>query len=123
MAVLSRFLWSSSLECVGGEYPNRFGDSLVNPHSGKSLVPLLTKVDSPIRQCSVFRGVRGQSSLEERRLEVGLEFERPLGTLQHSFEPNGEEQFGGSTAAAGCRHAMALGRLSAANRCSIPNFV
>ena len=53
------------LELSGGEYPSYFAGSPVSPHSGKSLVPLLTKRDSPIHQGSVFWEHEGNRALRE----------------------------------------------------------
>lgn len=53
------------LELSGGEYPSRFGGLPVTSHSGKSLVPLLTKGDSPIHQGSVFWEHEGNRALRE----------------------------------------------------------
>ena len=53
------------LELSSGEYPSRFAGSPVTPHSGKSLVPLLTKGDSPIHQGSVFWEHEGNRALRE----------------------------------------------------------
>ncbi len=53
------------LELSGGEYPSRFAGSPVTPHSGKSLVPLLTKDDSPLHQGSVFWEHEGNRALRE----------------------------------------------------------
>ena len=53
------------LELSGGKYPIRFAGSPVTPHSGQSLVPLLTKGDSPIHQGSLFWEHEGNRALRE----------------------------------------------------------
>lgn len=53
------------LELSRGEYPTHLEGSEITPHSGESLVPLLTKGDSPIHQISVFWEHEGNRALRE----------------------------------------------------------